>query len=103
MRPIIEACPHLIEHAAAAVRTVGLTPRICSTRGGTDGARLSFKGLPCPNLGAGGYAYHGPMEHITAESIETVSRILIEIVAHPPHIIKKPPAVAESKPESPGI
>lgn len=80
MRPIIEACPHLIEHAAAAVRTVGLTPRICSTRGGTDGARLSFKGLPCPNLGAGGYAYHGPMEHITAESIETVSRILIEIV-----------------------
>ena len=80
MRPIIEACPHLIEHAAAAVRAVGLTPKICPSRGGTDGARLSFKGLPCPNLGVGGYAYHGPMEHITAESIETASRILIEIV-----------------------
>ena len=80
MRPIIEACPHLIEHAAAAVRAVGLTPKICPSRGGTDGARLSFKGLPCPNLGVGGYAYHGPMEHITAESIETASQILIEIV-----------------------
>ena len=49
-------------------------------RGGTDGARLSFRGLPCPNLGTGGYAFHGPYEHITAEGMDTVVRILCGIV-----------------------
>ena len=52
-------------------------PRI---RGGTDGATLSHKGLPCPNLGTGGYAYHGPMEHVTTvEGMETVVRIIKKI------------------------
>ena len=48
-------------------------------RGGTDGATLSHKGLPCPNLGTGGYAYHGPMEHVTVEGMETVVRIIKKI------------------------
>jgi tripeptide aminopeptidase len=46
-------------------------------RGGTDGARLSFRGLPCPNLGTGGYAFHGPYEHITAEGMDKVVEVLL--------------------------
>ena len=49
-------------------------------RGGTDGAQLSFRELPCPNLGMGGYAYHGPLEHVTAEGMDTVVQILCGIV-----------------------
>lgn len=89
MRPMLESCFHLIEHAVAATKAAGVKPISYPSRGGTDGARLSFKGLPCPNIGAGGYAYHGPMEHITAEAIESVTRILLEIVR----------SYAESEPE----
>ena len=49
-------------------------------RGGTDGAQLSYRGLPCPNLGTGGYAFHGPLEHITAEGMDAVVNILCRIV-----------------------
>ncbi|MBR0136229.1 MAG: peptidase T, partial [Clostridia bacterium] len=59
----IKPCFHLIENAYAAVRELGIEPETEAIRGGTDGARLSFMGLPCPNLGTGGYAYHGPYEH----------------------------------------
>ena len=80
MRPVIESCFHLIEHAKAATKAAGIEPQIHLARGGTDGARLSFKGLPCPNLGIGGYSYHGPMEHITAEALESVTRIIVELI-----------------------
>lgn len=80
MRPVIESCFHLIEHAKAATRAAGIEPQLNLARGGTDGARLSFKGLPCPNLGVGGYSYHGPMEHITAEALESVTRIIVELI-----------------------
>lgn len=62
---------------------MGLEPLSRPVRGGTDGARLSFMGLPCPNLGTGGDGFHGPFEHITAEAMETVVRILIEIAKNP--------------------
>ncbi|MBR4707169.1 MAG: peptidase T, partial [Pseudobutyrivibrio sp.] len=55
-------------------------PKAVAIRGGTDGARLSFMGLPCPNLGTGGYNFHGPMEHITAEGMDTVVKVLHGIV-----------------------
>ena len=51
-------------------------------RGGTDGARLSFMGLPCPNLGTGGYGFHGPFEHISVEGMETAVNIIKSIVKH---------------------
>ncbi len=51
---------HLIENAKAAAEEIGLKPLIVPVRGGTDGAQLSFRGLPCPDIGTGGYAYHGP-------------------------------------------
>lgn len=71
---------HLIDNAKLAMERVGLTPSVEPIRGGTDGARLSFMGLPCPNLGTGGYAYHGPYEHITAEGMDLASDTLLEIV-----------------------
>ena len=70
---------HLIENAKAAVEEAGASPKISPIRGGTDGARLSFMGLPCPNLGTGGYAFHGPYEHITAEGMDIATDIIINI------------------------
>jgi len=80
MREVIMPHYHLIENALAAARDAGVEPQIRPIRGGTDGARLSFMGLPCPNLGTGGYAFHGPYEHITAEGMEDVVNILLGIV-----------------------
>lgn len=80
MREKIEPCFHLVDHAKAAIRSAGLEPDISPVRGGTDGARLSFKGLPCPNLGTGGFAFHGPYEHITVEGMELAVKIVKEII-----------------------
>ncbi|MCC8067031.1 MAG: M20/M25/M40 family metallo-hydrolase, partial [Clostridiales bacterium] len=80
MREQIEPCMHLIDNAKKAARTVGLDPVTVPIRGGTDGARLSFMGLPCPNLGTGGHAFHGPYEHITVEAMDSVVQLLKEIV-----------------------
>lgn len=77
----IRPCMHLIDTALEAVRSEGLNPATPPVRGGTDGARLSFRGLPCPNLGTGGYAFHGPYEHITAEGMDHVVCILTKIVS----------------------
>ena len=70
--------PHmfLIDYAFDALKDAGENPKAVAIRGGTDGARLSFMGLPCPNLGTGGYNFHGPMEHITAEGMDTVVSVL---------------------------
>ena len=76
----IRPCYHLIENAEEAARRAGMEPIILPIRGGTDGARLSFMGLPCPNLGTGGYAYHGPYEHITVEGMELAVAMLKELV-----------------------
>lgn len=80
MREIIEKYPFMMEHADEAIRSVGLEPKHEPTRGGTDGATLSFMGLPCPNLGTGGYAYHGPFEHVTLEGMEKSRDILLSLV-----------------------
>ena len=76
----IRPCFHLIENAKKACEQVGVVPKVQPIRGGTDGARLSFMGLPCPNLGTGGYAFHGPYEHITAEGMDKSAAILVELV-----------------------
>lgn len=79
MKEKIEPVRFLIELAEEATRAAGLAPRVLPIRGGTDGARLSFMGLPCPNLGTGGNAFHGPYEHITAESMDRVVNILASL------------------------
>ncbi|MCI6966257.1 peptidase T [bacterium] len=71
---------HLIETAKAAMERVGVTPEIVPVRGGTDGARLSYMGLPCPNLGTGGQNFHGVLEYISVQAMETVVEILKAIV-----------------------
>lgn len=80
MKEKIEPCLHLIENAKKAAKEAGIEPKVEAIRGGTDGARLSFMGLPCPNLGTGGYAFHGPFEHITVEGMDIVVEILVQIV-----------------------
>ncbi|MCR4956983.1 MAG: peptidase T [Lachnospiraceae bacterium] len=82
MLEVIEKNYYCVEVADKAMRTVGLTPEYTPIRGGTDGAKLSFMGLPCPNLGTGGYAYHGPFEHITVEGMEIAVKVVKEIVAN---------------------
>ena len=80
MKEMIEPCMHLIDNAKQAVKNTGLQPLTLPIRGGTDGARLSYMGLPCPNLGTGGYGFHGPYEHITAEGMDRAVAVLKEIV-----------------------
>ena len=80
MEEKIRPCMHLVENAKSAMEELGLTPDTMPIRGGTDGSELSFRGLPCPNLGTGGAAFHGPLEHITAENMDTVVRILLGII-----------------------
>ncbi len=80
MAEALKGAEHLIENAKTAAERAGTTPKICPVRGGTDGARLTWMGLPCPNLGVGGFACHGPYEHVTAEGMEMVVEILTELV-----------------------
>lgn len=83
MFSVIEQQMYIVELAKDAIRSAGLTPVSRPIRGGTDGARLSYMGLPCPNLGTGGYGFHGPFEHISVESMETVVKIIKAISANP--------------------
>ncbi len=76
IRPAFE----VVETADKAVEMCGLNPIHDPIRGGTDGARLSFMGLPTPNLGTGGYAYHGPYEHITVEGLEASTAVIENII-----------------------
>lgn len=80
MRERIEPHMHLIDTAASAFRKNGITPKTVAIRGGTDGAQLSFKGLPCPNLSTGGYQFHGIYEFIPVRSLETMPSVLCDIV-----------------------
>lgn len=80
MKEQILPCMHLVDTAVEAAKRCGVKATIEAIRGGTDGARLSFMGLPCPNLGTAGYAFHGPYEHITVEGMQKQVEILTEIV-----------------------
>lgn len=80
MREKIEPCMYIVDRAKAAMEAVGITPSVVPIRGGTDGARLSFEGLPCPNLCTGGYNFHGRFEYIPVEDMEKVVELLLEIV-----------------------
>ena len=82
MLSVIENNMYTIDLAKEAIKSVGLEPLSRPVRGGTDGARLSFMGLPCPNLGIGGYGFHGPFEHITVEGMETAVKIIKYIAEH---------------------
>ena len=80
MREKIEPCMYIVERALKAMENVGMTPKTVPIRGGTDGARLSFMGLPCPNLCTGGENFHGRFEYIPVEDMELVTKLLVEIL-----------------------
>ena len=80
MLEVIEKNEYVVAIAKKAIKNVGLEPVSRPVRGGTDGARLSFMGLPCPNLGTGGYGFHGPFEHISVEGMDAAVSVIKEIV-----------------------
>jgi tripeptide aminopeptidase len=80
MREIVEPQRHIIELAENAMKAVGITPLVRPIRGGTDGAQLSFKGLPCPNIFAGGLNFHGRYEWIPVQSMEKAVKVIVKIV-----------------------
>lgn len=80
MEEKIRPCMHLVDIAKKVISSLGIEPDTAPVRGGTDGAELSFRGLPCPNLGTGGFGFHGPYEHITAEDMDDEVKILTGIV-----------------------
>lgn len=81
MRKQVEPHYHIIEKAVKAMEMAGIKPKIKPIRGGTDGARLSFMGLPCPNIFAGGHNFHGKFEYIPAESMEKATEVIINLVS----------------------
>ena len=81
MRSKIEPCMHIVQRAETAMKNVGITPITVPIRGGTDGARLSYEGLPCPNLCTGGKNFHGRFEYIAIEDMEAVTKLLIQILS----------------------
>ena len=76
MREILDQTPEVLARAEKAILAAGLNPKHVPVRGGTDGSQLSFRGLPCPNLGTGGAGFHGPYEHITAENMDLAVSVL---------------------------
>ena len=81
MRKMVEPHYHIIEKAVKAMEMEGIKPRIQPIRGGTDGANLSFKGLPCPNIFAGGHNFHGKLEFVPLESMIKASKVILNMIS----------------------
>ena len=80
MREVVEPHYHVVEKAVRAIEMAGVKPRVQPIRGGTDGANLSFMGLPCPNIFAGGLNFHGKMEYVPLESMEKATEVILNII-----------------------
>ena len=80
MSEIIRKNYHLIENAEKAMKECGIEPEIIPIRGGTDGARLSFEGLPCPNLSTGGLNFHGRKEFIPSHALGKMTEVILKII-----------------------
>jgi tripeptide aminopeptidase len=79
MKEVLRRNPEIVENAIEAIQRAGMTPRRGSIRGGTDGSRLSFMGLPCPNIFAGGHAFHSPLEWVSVQDMEKAVAMLVEL------------------------
>jgi tripeptide aminopeptidase len=80
MREKVEPVYHIVETAIKAMEEVGVKPQVKPIRGGTDGARLSYMGLPCPNLFAGGENFHGKHEYVAVESMVKATEVMLKII-----------------------
>ena len=81
MRKQVEPHYEIVEAAVKAMELEGIKPKIQPIRGGTDGANLSFMGLPCPNIFAGGHNFHGKLEYVPLESMEKASKVILNIIS----------------------
>ena len=81
MREKVEPVMHIVTLVEEAMKEVGVTPKVQPIRGGTDGARLSFEGLPCPNIFAGGHNFHGKLEYLPLQSMEKASQVVLNIIS----------------------
>ncbi|XKM44002.1 peptidase T (plasmid) [Rhizobium ruizarguesonis] len=79
MKVVLDRHPEIVDNAIEAVRRAGMTPVRGSIRGGTDGSRLSFMGLPCPNIFAGGHAFHSPLEWVSRQDMEKAVETIVEL------------------------
>jgi tripeptide aminopeptidase len=79
MKEVLDQHPHVANRAAQAIKAAGLTLKRGSIRGGTDGSRLSFMGLPCPNVFAGEHAFHSKQEWVSVQDMEKATEVLIRI------------------------
>lgn len=79
MKQVLDRHPEIVENAVEAIRRAGMEPVRGSIRGGTDGSRLSFMGLPCPNIFAGGHAFHSPLEWVSRQDMEKAVRTIVEL------------------------
>jgi tripeptide aminopeptidase len=79
MKDVVDRHPEIVEHAVEGIRRAGMEPVRGSIRGGTDGSRLSFMGLPCPNIFAGGHAFHSPLEWVSRQDMEKAAKTIVEI------------------------
>ena len=80
MKEKLEPVKYIVDLAEQAMKDVGVTPIIKAIRGGTDGAQLSWKGLPCPNIFAGGHNFHGPYEFVPVQSMQKAVEVIVRIV-----------------------
>jgi tripeptide aminopeptidase len=79
MKAVLDRQPQIVEYAMEAIRRVGMAPVRGSIRGGTDGSRLSFMGLPCANIFAGGHAFHSPLEFVSSQDMERATLTIVEL------------------------
>jgi tripeptide aminopeptidase len=80
MKKMVEPVIHIVDIAEQAMKNIGIVPKIKAIRGGTDGSQLSYKGLPCPNIFAGGHNFHGRYEYVPVESMQKATDVIIQIV-----------------------
>ena len=80
MREMVEPHFEVVENAIKALEMAGIKPKVQPIRGGTDGANLSFMGLPCPNIFAGGHNFHGRLEFVPVESMEKATHVILYIL-----------------------
>ena len=80
MKEVLEKHPHVVEFAEKAIATAGLPVRKSKIRGGTDGSKLSFMGLPCPNIFAGEHAFHSPYEFVSLQDMESATDVILNVL-----------------------
>ena len=79
MKTVVDRHPEIVENAIEAIRRAGMEPVRASIRGGTDGSLLSFMGLPCPNIFAGGHAFHSPLEWVSVQDMQAAVRTIVHL------------------------